>query len=135
MIQTLAAQLRTVWVLADLCIFGSLCRKRTMFVVGNVDSRDVHRIGRKCVGTGGRCSVSGQKHVHPKASASRPEFCSSWVHTRTSRLSLALAMILTMNARRFQRTTLLCGVGSSVYPSKDIGTEVTDLAFFVNQNQ
>ena len=29
-----------------------------------------HRIARKCAGTGGCCSVSGEKHVHPKASAS-----------------------------------------------------------------
>ena len=41
-------------------------RKRTLFLAGDVDSRDAHRIARKCAGTGGRCSVSGQKHVHPE---------------------------------------------------------------------
>ena len=68
-IHTLAAQPRTAWALANVCIFGSLCTKRTLFLVGNLDSRDLHRIDRKCAGEGGRCSVSGQKHVHPKASA------------------------------------------------------------------
>ena len=28
----------------DFCVFGSPCRKRTLFVVGNVDSRDSHRV-------------------------------------------------------------------------------------------
>ena len=38
-----------------------------MFLVWNVDSRGgLHRIVRTCVGTGGRCSVSGWEHVHPK---------------------------------------------------------------------
>ena len=69
-IQTLAARPRMVWAKADFCIFGSPCRKRTLFPVGDVDSRDLHRIARTCAGTGGRCSISGQKHVHPKASAS-----------------------------------------------------------------
>ena len=50
-------------------VVGSPCRKRTLFPVGNVDNRDAHRIARKCAGTGGRCSVTGQKHVHPKAAS------------------------------------------------------------------
>ena len=103
-IQTLAAQPRTAWALADFCVLGSPCRKRTLFLVGNVDSRDLHRIARKCAGTGGRCSVTGQKDVHPKASASRSKFSSSSDHARPPRLSFALAMVLTMNARRFQGT-------------------------------
>ena len=60
--------------------FWITCRKRTLFLVGNEDSRDSHRIVRKCVGTCGRCSVPGQEHVHPKASASRSEFYSSRDH-------------------------------------------------------
>ena len=63
------------------CVRALPCRKRTLFLVGNVDSRDWHRIGGKCVGTSGRCDVSRQKHVHPKTSASRSEFCSSRDHT------------------------------------------------------
>ena len=61
-----------------------------------VDSRDLHRIARKCAGTG-CCSVSGQKNVHRKASTSRSN------HTRPPRSSFPLATSLTMNARRFQR--------------------------------
>ena len=132
-IQTLAAP-RTAWALADFCIFGSPCRKRTRFLVGNVDSRDLHRIARKCAGTGGRCSVTGQEHVHPKASASRSEFCSR-DHTRPPRLSFTLAMVLTVNARRFQRTHPLSGMGSPLNASKDIGMGRVDLRSLVDQNQ
>ena len=104
-------------------IFGSPCRKRTLFLVGNVDSRDSHRIARKCAGTGGRCSVSGQKHDHPKTPASRSEFCSSRDYSRP--LSF---FFLALNARRFQRTHLFSGMGSSLNASKDIGMGVIDLA-------
>ena len=44
------------------------------------------------------------------------------------KLSFALAMLLTMNARRFQSTRLLSGMGSSLFASKDIGMGGTDLA-------
>ena len=98
------------------CVRALPCRKRTLFLVGNVDNRDWHRIGGKCVGTSGRCDVSRQKHVHPKTSASRSEFCSSRDHTTLS----VLAMILTMNARRFQRTHSLSGMGSSLNALKDM---------------
>ena len=43
--------------LADVCILGSQYRKHILFPVGNVDSRDLHRIARQCAGTGGRYSV------------------------------------------------------------------------------
>ena len=55
-IEALAVQPHTAWALAH------YCRKQTWFLVGNVDRRDQHRIARRCAGTGGRCSVSGQKH-------------------------------------------------------------------------
>ena len=42
-----------------------------MLLVGNAESRDLHRIARKCSETGGRCRVSGQKHFHPTTSVSR----------------------------------------------------------------
>ena len=94
----------------------------------HVDSSGSHRVARRCSGTGGRCCVSGQKHVHPKAYTSRSECCSSRSLTRPHRLSFTLAMILTMDARRFQRTHLLSGMGSSLNASKDIGMGVVDLA-------
>ena len=83
--------------------------------------------GPQCAGTG-RCSVTGQKHVYPKASASFSKFSSSRDHARPLRLSFAPAMVLTMNARRFQRTHLLSGTGSSLNASKDIDMGVPDLA-------
>ena len=92
---------------AAVCIFGSPRKTRPLFLVGNVD-RGLHRIARRCAGTSGRCSVSvfqDKKNMFiPKASASRSGFCSSRDHTRPLHLPLALAMVLTMNARRFQRT-------------------------------
>ena len=60
-IQALAGQPHTAWALAGFCVFGSPYRKRTLFLDGNVDGRDWHRVGRRCFGTGGRRSVSGQK--------------------------------------------------------------------------
>ena len=48
-------------------------------------------------------------------------------HTRPPRLSIALPMILTMDARLFQRTHPLSGMGSSLNASNDIGMGVTDL--------
>ena len=80
-IQALAAQPRTASALADFCIFGSPCKKWPLFLVGDVDSRHLHRIATKCAGTGERCSVSGQKHRNPKASASRSEFFALHVTT------------------------------------------------------
>ena len=87
--------------------FGSPRRKRTLFLVGSVDSRDLRRVARTCAGTGGRYSVSRQnkKFIH-MASASRSKSSSSPDHTRALRLSFALATILSMNARRFQRTLI-----------------------------
>ena len=45
------------------------------------------------------------KHCHPKASASRPECDASHNHTRSLRLSLALAMVPTMNTPTIQENT------------------------------
>ena len=63
-----------------------------------------------------------------KASAARSERGSSRDHSRPPRLSFALAVVLTMNARRFQSQHPLSGMGSSLNASKDIGLGVTDLA-------
>ena len=62
-IEVLAAQPRTAWALADHCIFGSPSRKRSLILFGNVDSRDLHRVARKCAGTGRRCIVTVEKDV------------------------------------------------------------------------
>ena len=85
-----------------------------MFLVGNVDSRDSHRTARKCAGTGGRCSVSGQRLPH----RARSGFLN--VTTAFHQVGF-LAMVLTMNARRFQRTHHLSGMRSSCKASKDFG--------------
>ena len=42
------------------------------------------------------------------------------------RLSFALAMILTLNARRFRRTHPLRGMGTSISPSKNFGMGILD---------
>ena len=55
-------------------------------------------------------------------------FSSSRDHARPPRSSSALSVVLTMNARRFQRTHLLSGMGSSLNASKGIGTRGTDIA-------
>ena len=94
---------------------------------GNVDSRDLHRIARNCSGTAGRYSVSGQNMFIQRLPASRPEFCSSREHTSPLRLSFALVVILTVNARRFQRKHPLSGMGSALNASKDNGVGVIDL--------
>ena len=74
------------------------------------------------------------KNVHPEVSASRSDFHSSHDHTRPLRLSVALAMV-TMNARRFQKTHLLRRMESSLNPSYGIGTGVTDVADVMNLSQ
>ena len=51
--------------------FGSKYRKQVLFSGWECGRRDLHRIARRCAGTGGLCCVSGQKHVHPKISATR----------------------------------------------------------------
>ena len=108
------------------CIFGSQYRGRTWFLVGNVDSRDLHRLARKFAGTGGRCSVSGQKMFIQRF---RPHARSVFLHVTTPaffRLAFALAVVFTTNARRFQRTHPLSGMESSLSASRDIGKVVTD---------
>ena len=104
--------------------FGSLCS-----LVGHVDSRESHRIVHKCAGTGGFCSVSGQNMSVLRLSRRAQKFSSSRNHTRPLRLSSALAVTLTTNARRCQRTHPLRGMGDySLNAPKDIGLGVTDLA-------
>ena len=70
-------------------------------------------------------SESVRKRVHPKASHHAQSVILR-VTTPVSLLSFALAMILTMNARRHQRTHPLSGMGSPLKASKDIGMGVND---------
>ena len=63
--------------------------------------------------------------VIQKFSALRSELCSSRDHTRAPKLSLALAMVLIMNAEN----TSFCGMGGySLNGLKDIGVGVIDFA-------
>ena len=48
-------------VFTDFCQFGTLWKKRTKFLCGNLDSQDVARIGRLCQGKG-ICSRTQKKH-------------------------------------------------------------------------
>ena len=48
-------------VFTDFCQFGTLWKKRTEFLCGNLDSQDVARIGRLCQGKG-ICSRTQKKH-------------------------------------------------------------------------
>ena len=98
--------------LADSRVFlGSSSRKRTLSLVGNVDGRDLHR-----------CTSKG--------------FCSTFrdvcFHVTTPALSVCLftlAMVLTMNARRFQRTHPLRGMEDcSLNKLKDVDVGVIDFA-------
>ena len=48
-------------VISDFCQFGTLWRKRTKFLCGNLDTQDVARIGRLCQGRG-TCDRTGRPH-------------------------------------------------------------------------
>ena len=65
---------RTAWVLSDYCIFGSKCRKRTLFPMGNVDSRDCTVLLANVLERVDVAVFQDKKHLHPKASAQRSEF-------------------------------------------------------------
>ena len=62
-------------------------------------------------------------------------FYSSRDHTRPLRLPFGLAMVLTMYARRFQRTFLLSEMGTALKAPKDIAVGVTHFAPIVSQDQ
>ena len=104
-----------------------------MFLVGNVDGRDAHRVARKCAGTGGRCSVSGQKHLHPMASKSRSKLSSSRDHPPSpnylSRLPWYYECTTIPENTSFEWEEVF------INASKDIGMGVSDLAPIVVQSQ
>ena len=74
----------------------------------------------------GRCCAQDKNMFIQRLT--RSELCSSRGYTRPLRMSFALVMTLTMDARRFQRTHLLSGMGSSLNASKETGMGVTDLS-------
>ena len=81
------------------CIFGSPCRKRTLFPVGNVDRRDLHRVARR---------VCWDRRTLPcnwtttRSSRNIRVTLKVFIFTSSLRFSFVLATVLTMNARRFQ---------------------------------
>ena len=107
---------------------GPPCRKQTLFPVGNVDSRDLHLVHTSVLGLVSVAVFQDKNTFILKASASRSKFSSSRDHARPHRSSFALTTVLTMDARRFQTTFSLSGMGSSLNGSKDIGTGGTDCA-------
>ena len=84
----------------------------------------------------GRCCVSGQKNIFIQRLALHD--LSDVHHVATPALSVclfALAVILTLDARRFQRTHPLSGMGCSLKVSKHMGLGVIDLSRIANQIQ
>ena len=112
-IQILAAQPRTAWALAVFLFFWiSVQKSELYFWLGTWTAES--------------CTVLLASWDRRSLQLDWRETCSS--HTRQPSLSFTLAMIPDMNARRFQRTHPLSGMGSSLNASKDVGVEVTDLA-------
>ena len=103
-IQSLSAQPRTVWALADFCVLGSQSRKRRWFLVGNVDSR---RFAPYC---------SQVKQVDVAVCLDRNMFLQVLPH----HAQIFAHHVTTHAPRRFQRTHPLSGMGSALNASKDI---------------
>ena len=118
-IQTLAAQPRTAWALADFCVLNLHAGSERWFWLGMWTTEICAVLLANVLGHVD-VTVFQAKHVHPKASLSRSECYSSRDHTHPPRSSFALAMIVTMHARRLQRTHPLSGAGSSLNASKDM---------------
>ena len=51
-------------VTVDQCMYGSLWRKATAFLCGNIDPIDREAFCKRCQGRHGYCSKNGCKHVH-----------------------------------------------------------------------
>ena len=49
-------------VVTDFCQYGTIWRKRTRFICGNICEDDLQRFNRLCHGPPGYCSRTGQKH-------------------------------------------------------------------------
>ena len=129
---------RTAWALADFLRFWITVRTRERCFWSETWTVEIcTALLANVLGQGGRCSVSGQKHFHPKASTSRSEFFFA-LHVTTPALRVylwRLLVILTMNARRFQRTHPLSGMGSSLARQRVLLWEVRTWRISVDQNQ
>jgi hypothetical protein len=55
---------RVIFVQADQCLFGSLWRKRTGFLTGNIPKDLLEKLICKCASRGGKCDRTGMRHVH-----------------------------------------------------------------------
>ena len=67
---TLANRPHVQTVVTDFCQFGTLWRKRTRFLCGNMDSIDLHRLQHTCTGIG-ICSKTGKQHFQLTGSNSK----------------------------------------------------------------
>ena len=102
------------------CIFGYACRKRTLRLIGNVDSRDCVVLLASVLGQTD-AAVCLEKSTFIQRLPSHAQ--SVALHVITSVLSVcffALVMNLIMSARRFQRTHLLSRMESSLNVSENI---------------
>ena len=138
-IEALAAQPRTAWALGGIiALFGSKCRKT------NIDSG--WKCGRQrvspnclaeCTGTGGCCSVSGQKQVKPKIFASTLR--GLILHVTSTPCPFIFHACHGSHhdrKRRFQRTHLLSGMWIVHSTRQRIQVwELLTLRISVDQNQ
>ena len=56
-------------VVTDFCMFARPWRKRTLLLCGNIKEEDRARLCRRCSGTRGFCSRTGQRHLQLTGSA------------------------------------------------------------------
>ena len=125
-IQALAAQPRTAWASFFFVFLDHRAEKAKIVFGWNVDIRDLLRVARRCVGNGGRCSVSGQKMFIQRFP----------LHAQRLVLDAALAMIVNLTSRRFQKANKLSvNAGFTRHVEKDIGMGVTDFALACVWNQ
>ena len=104
-----AAQPRTVSALEE-NVYGDLHAKRPLFL---------QRLAPNCSQMGwNKWTLQCVRNSFPKAAASRSECCSSRDPLTPHRFPFALAMVLTMHARRCQGTHPLSGMGSSLSASR-----------------
>ena len=117
-IQTLAAQPRTAWAVAGLCVSANFVSRWEHGQQGCAPY-----CTKVCWD---RSALTGAKHVRPKASASRSKF---HLHVTTPALPVYLSSLpwFSPRKRRFQRKHPLTGMGSSLNVSKHIGMGGTGL--------
>ena len=62
--QQLLKDKRVVYVEADQCLYGTLWRKRTGFLTGNISETLLEKLQCRCASRGGRCDRTTKRHVH-----------------------------------------------------------------------